>query len=853
MADTLEEPLDTEETESSEAPPERVPLGTYAPFDVSDQKEWTKADLESIEGNSLKLAENIRAMVEAACRRESLGRRLEVSQAWRLQLMDRGFHRLIPGRDGAWAIYGQSQKNNYNVYGAASEANLHDVNVIGVHNDIIVNALCRDVPKTEFDPKTDDDKAITAAAQSNKLKTIIAQDASYKKAQRKVGRAFCTDERVCLYMRPVADVQRYGYEDDNPEAVPETEETLPDSKPSKRPRIQTELRVFGKLEHKCQIANDDDEQSPYQILAWEEDTASERATFPWIAKEITGGSAGIAEIELDRKARQAIKLSIEGGQTTGQGNVNDTSRLQCWLTPKFYWDDSCSDACRDWLLTNFPKGLLAVYSGVNLAFVRNESWQEVLTVLHARTGKGQNRRSLTEAYAGPNLVLDNLFDLAVKYFTSTVPRTYYDAKVFNVPQLRSSGNTPGAREPFNSGQVVPNVAPIMQDPLPNANPALGDFILWLQGPLAQLLTGAQLTLQGAQTEGDQGTLGEAQMDNDSAMTRLSEPWAAICAGFGNATLQAVAWNARVQPKGKVFDRITKDQGRIRVEMANINANLLVTKDDDANIPESFTEREERIWALVQAAPTNPVILQMLTDPANAAELQKYLKGLKVRGAASWEKQEGEFALLLSGAPQPNPQYEKLQTQMMQLKQQMDAAKVDVESRQATGQPIDIREGQMLQQGLQAMQQLQQQMQQVPPLISSVPVRPDNSEEHGTEALCCFWKMISPDGRRLASSQNEQEQAAFANLHLHWFQHQQEAAKQAQMNAQPLEPKASISVAVDKLPPQVQATLLQRFGLPADPASFEEMGPHEVTHEVEGTNAQGAREKVTTSMVGKSLN
>ena len=850
----VEEEEVTTEGQTDDAP--KVPLGTYAPFDVSDQKEWTKEMFDREQGGKLKLAENLRSMVVAACQRESLGRRLEIAQAWRLQLMDRGFHRLIPRKGGGWNIAFQGGNQGYDIYGGAALNNLYDLNVIGVHNDIIVNALNREQVKTEFDPKTDGDDAVTAAAKANKLKIIIAQEAEYRKKQSEAARTFCTDERCALLMTPTADALQFGFEKTAEDSVPETEDQTPEGE-SKQPCIRTRLRVFGKLEHKCQIANDDGNQSPYQILAWEEDTASERATFPWIAREITGGTAGIAEIELDRVARSSIKLAIQGGMVTGQGTVNDTTRLQCWLTPKFYWDDACSEPAREWFLENFPKGILAVYSGIALAFARSESWEEVLTIIHARSGKGQNRRALTEAYSGANMILNNLVDLICKFFTSTVPRVFYDAQVFNVPQLRQSGNTPGRKEPFNGAKINPGANPILQDPMPTHQPSLPDFIHWLSGDLAQLLTGAQLTLQGANNvDGEQGTLGEAELDNDSAMTRLSEPWVALRDGFSNATLQAVRWNARVQPKGKVFDRITRDMGRIRVEMEELNSDLLVVADNDASIPESFTEREERVWKLINMIPTNPFISSIMTAPANARVVKDAARmGITIQGADSWEKQEGEFAILLDGKPLPNPKLKELATQIAQLKLKSEEGAQVLSQDKANGIQPPEEMVQALEQGIQLVAQLTQQMQQIQqqtPLVSSVPVRGDGSEEDAIEMACCLAKMISPEGRRLASSKNSQEKAAFANLHLHWFEHQTSAKAIAKQNQQPVEPKVSITAALDKMPPQWQATMLGKMDVAVDPAQAEEMGPHEVTHEVKGINASGAEESIKTSMVGKSL-
>ena len=105
---------------------------------------------------------------------------------------------------------------------------------------------------------------------------------------------------------------------------------------------------------------------------------------------------------------------------------------------------------------------------------------------------------------------------------------------------------------------------------------------------------------------------------------------------------------------------------------------------------------------------------------------------------------------------------------------------------------------------------------------------------------------------MAFSGSMQEKAAFANLYLHWQEHTAMATKLAAQNQQPVEPKVSITIPADKLPGQAQSEILAKGGVNVPPQSFDQMGPHEITHEVEGVNASGAKEKVTTSLVGKQL-
>lgn len=838
------------DTETMEQKPQAPLHGTYTAFDVSDQKEWTKEDLDAVDG--VALYENIRAMCVAAGARESMGRRLEIEGAWRLQLIDRGFHRLVPLKTGGFALAYQNKQ--LGPIGGTHWRGLHDVNVMGVHNDIIVAALTRDIPKAELSAAVNSDEAESAAAAANKLKNFIIQDANLKEKMEMTARGFCTDDRQVWYTRPVADGLRFGFEDDAPDAVPEDGEDLPDSKKTKRPNIRIQVDVFDKLSHKCQIAVNDAQLSPYHLCCDEWDVAKAKGTFPWIAEHIKPGGFGVAQMELDRRARQNVKLAIRamyGGQVGVEQEVTIT---RAWMKPEMYFDESVEESAREWLLKNFPKGFLAVWAGTNLAFMRNESANEVLTIVHARGGRGQNRRALTEAYAGPNLVLDNWMDLLNSFFTATIPRIALDAKVFNVDQIRASGNRVGQIEGFSADKVNPNVPPTIQFPMPTHQPALPQFIQYFAGPLAQLLTGAQLTLQGAPNpEGEQGTLGEAEMDNAAALGRLSEPWSAMCRLTANSMLQGVNWTERVQPEGKVFDRVFPETGRMRVEMKELKSSLIAIVETDTNFPESWSEREQRVWQLIQQMPTNQYIAAMMANPANARIIKDAARmGLTISGANSWSKQEGEFVKLLSEQPQPNPQVAQIMMQIQALQKEMETGAAEAKMQMASGQQPNPQAAAMLQQGVQTIQQLQQQAQSLPPLISSVQVRQDDSEEHAIEEACCLMKMISPEGRRLANSGNEQERAAFANLHLHWAEHKAAAAKVAAENQQPVEPKSSITMAVDKMPGAVQSELLAKLGVIVPPEAFDQMGPHEVTHEIEGVNADGAQEKVKTSLVGKQL-
>lgn len=842
MPDTETDNLD--EQVGREFDPASLPLGTFAAFDVSDQPMWTsKGDAKGEHLLDQQYKNAIKSMVDAAGKADSVARRIEVQGAWMLQLLDRGFHRISPGNNGGWNIFGTSGRNqSYGIYGANIANGYHDTNVIGEKNDIITACLTREIAESTFFPgkpgNTDDE---TYAAGGNALKYFIAQENQYGERQSEVARFFCTDERVLAYTRPVADAQRWGYEDVVPEVVPEVENEPQPEGNSQRPKIRTISTIFGKLNDKCPIMAKSQADMQYRILSWENDIALSKAKYPWVADQITAGDLGIAEMKLDRLARQSICLAMQSNIATGDSLMRDVTESYVWFRPGFYMDESCPKACRSWFWQNFEKGMLAVYAGGVLAFCRNESMGEVLTEFHARTGNGQNRRALTESYAGPQLRLNVLVDLWDEFCRKEIPRVGLDSTVWNVPAMRASSPRVGIFEPGLS----PDNGRALQDtmctfPTPTHQATMPDFIQWLAGPLAEQLTHAQPAL--AASEGDDPeTLGQSKLQNNNAMASFGESWRSILQGFADMTTKAVAWNARVQPDEVKFDSTFPGRGRLQAQISQLKMGTGVARaDGTANFPESWADRQAA-WAQVLS---EPAIMQSIAtmDPRNLSAMKEFMpRGTVLPGVDAVDKQQGEFDVLLKTKPLDNPQFLKLQMLVQQGTQ-------ETQQKAATGIPIDPQEAQMLQQATQMLQSM-------PPKISSIPVRGDGSENDAVEALVCLGMMNSPEGRRLTLSKNPDEQLFFANLHLHWQQHSDSAAKMAAKNQQPIPPKTSITVAADKLPPAEQVSALQKLGIAATEESIQQddqLAPHEITTKEKGVGPSGSEIERTTSVVGKQI-
>lgn len=827
--------------ELSEFDPSSLPLGTFAAFDVSDEPMWTDQDGDTQLNQDQKNA--IKAMVDAAARADSVPHRIEVQGAWCLELLDRGLQRMRTTINGGWEPFYGSRTSSQGIYGAQQSGGYYDTNVIGEKNDTITAFLASEIATSTFFPeKPGDPDDETYAQQANCLKHFVAEENNYGGLQAEIGRFFCTDETAIVYTRPVADAQRWGYEDVAPDVVPETEDGEdPDAKTaaqSKRPRIRTLSTAYGKLSRKVPVLAKSKADWQYCGLAHEIDISLAKSRCPWVAPKIKAGDMGIAELKLDRLARQSVQLAMQSQYATGDSLMRDVTESYWWFRPGFYMDDSCPKDLRAWFWQNFPKGMLCVYESGVLAFCRNESMDEVLTEFHARSGNGQNRRALTESFAGPQMRLNVLVDLRDEFCRKSITRVGLDSAVWNVPKMRASSVRAGVYEPFLMpvGQR-PAADTVLEIPGTTGTPDITAFIDWISGPLAEQLTHAQQNMSGTQDPNDpEQTATEYNRKDKNAKSSFGEAWRNILRGFANMDTQAASWNARVQPEETKFDSNFPSMGRITAEIAKMKTGAGVARADGlSNTPQSWEERE-KAWEKIMSD-QDPAMQAIKTDPENLEAASQFLpRGMYLPGVDSIKKQRGEFDILLKSAPVDNPKFIQIQTLLQQGAQEMQAE-------MAQGLPIDPQKAASLQQG-------QQMLQDIPPMISNVPILP--TDEDDVEALVCLRMIRSAEGRRLTSSKDPDDRQHFQNLMLHYQQHEKNAAQKAQQNVKPAPAKVSLNIDPSKLDPTAEAGALALAGVPANPQEANQGGLHEVTTTEKGVGPTGSEIERKVAISGKKL-
>ena len=826
--------------------PNDSPLGVYAPFPYSPEPFAELSD-------SGRLA--LLQLDDIATKADVAARRMEVEQAWEALHFERGYQHLLRGKRGGWELPGGGQGKKAN---ERNHNSIYDTNVYGPKGDIICAALSREVPRVEFfpaNPEWGPDKI--ASEEADRFKDIWARNNNLHDLLTQVARVFWNEDRAVMWTRYEVNGQKYGFEEDTTTpTVPQDELNPPDREPtgqegqedylevttsdseggddiegllaesgvgngSKKPLGMEVTTIHGKLDNKVPISVDNVCEMPFVQLMLDYDVSIVRGMFPWIASKITPGSDGQSATQLDRIARENVRQAVLGAYVTGDSLSRHTTVKFTWLRPSMFLDESVSDENRAELIEAFPDGCLLARAGKEYAFSRNEKMDDHIVIGHPTPGKGQNRRAMGTALISVQKRINDWVDLLDDFFKRTVPKKWMNAEAFDMDAIKNEPNVPGSIGPFQPqpGLTVESQY-IMVEPTPTHQPALPDFIKWFITTLSEEISGALPSLFGNAT--GENTVGNAVIQRDQALQRVGCPWNSIQDMFALAAAQAVKCAAECRDGKEITQNLGPGRGNVTVNTANLlGGNVLCYAESNPAFPESWQQKESKIMDLVNKSSANPALAQWIFSPSNLAETASALrmKNYKVAGASSVTKQQSEFEVLLRQGPMPNPQ-------LIQMQQGLAKIKGEMQEHAQGG-------GQVPPEAMAMVQQVQQASQALPPMVSTLPVAQDESENHLVEANTAFDWLNSTEGQKFRFGTPKQ-QAGFANVHLHWSEHVKMAKQIAAMNQPPQKPPSeSISIDVSKMPPPVAVAALGKAGIPATPQMFEQQSETALNHKVAG--------------------
>jgi len=860
--------------------PDYVP-GKYAAIDISPEPMFGPDQL-----GTYKTA--IADLTQAVTRTDSSAWIFRVLQVWEARLFSRGYQFLTTGNKGIGLYGGPGTASPSSIMATGNAMKLFPVNVYGARQDKITAAGSREVPGLQFSPKDPDSPPDqTAADESDSYLKVWLLDAGIKGVIARIWRFFYTDETAVLWTASWADQQRWGTEKpDKQDGVgvygapedkgltPETEmqddetnaagsdaagvgsetddagsETndvqndVRDDVDEERPAICELTKAYGVLECKTPIYADEIHDMGSIRIATEVDADILKERYPWIEDKIEAGQsvAGSSD-QYDRMARINVRLAVQNSTASGETFQNEATETHDWHRPSKYRRIK-DKAVRQVFYDNFPKGLRVTHAGSELAFVRNESMDDHLVIIHSKEGDGQNRRAIGANYLPLQKILNQNISLLVKYFVGCIPRRFAAEGPIDVTAMNQQSSDPSITTPvmLEAGQTIDSITGIEKVPQPTTG--LMEFVQWLVEGAPEVMDGATPAMFG---QGETGTVGEATLNRDQSLQVFSQPWGQTCVGLAAAATQA-ARCAALNRVTNIRSR-TPGQGKLTVELSNLQGDALCAPVS-LEIPQTLAEQEAQTAQLVEQSANVEIYKAIVSDPLNLPFFSRMpsLKGLNIPGLDAVEKQQGEFELLTDSGPMDNPDLLEWPdyatwTALMQVVKDGES---HPEAQTPEGQQVLAK----------AKQALAQLVPPVPPQVSSVPVAQNGSENHLIEALVTLAMMNSAQGRKYKNG-DEQQQQVYANLELHWQEHEAMAKKLTPV--QPLPVKASATVAIDKLPPNVQAQALQAMGVAATPDDFtsqDELVPHEVTVEKEGVDANGVpvKQKISTVNPGGKLN
>ena len=796
------------------------------------------------------------ALDDLCTKADVAARRMEVEQAWEALHFERGYQHLLRGKRGGWELPGGGQGKKAN---ERNHNSIYDTNVYGPKGDIIVAALSREIPKVEFypaNPEWGPDKI--AAEEADRFKDIWARNNNLHDLLVQCARIFWNEDRALMWTRYVLDGQKYGFEEDqSTPTVPQDELTPPDNTPTgqegqedflevteseatvggedvdglltesgvgngaKKPLGMEVTTVHGKLDHKVPISVDNFSEMPFVQLMLDYDVALVRGMFPWIAKKISPGSDGESATQLDRIARENVRQAVLGAYVTGDSLSRHTTVKYTWMRPCMFLDQSVKDEAKAELLEAFPDGVLLARAGKEYAFSRNEKMDEHIVIGHPTAGKGQNRRAMGTALISIQKRINDWVDLLDDFFKRTIPKKWMNAEAFDMDAIKNEPNVPGSIGPFQPQPGLTTESQyIMMEPTPQHQPALPDFIKWFITTLSEEISGALPSLFGNNT--GENTVGNSVIQRDQALQRVGCPWNNIQDMFALSAAQAVKCAAECRDGKQITQNLGPEHGNVSVNTANLlGGNVLCYPESNPSIPETEEQKAVKIMGMIDKAITTPgsPFAQWVFSPSNLAETAAALrmKNYKVQGASSVTKQRCEFEKLLRGAPMPNPQ-------VSQMKDGLDRITGEMQQAAQSGAPVPPEATAML-------QQVQQKMQALPPMVSTVPVMQDESENHAVEMNECMEWLNSTEGQKFKYGSPEQ-QAGFANVHLHWEEHGKALKAIMAMNQPPQKPPSeSISIDVSKMPPNVAVQAFGELGIQSTPADFSQHADTQLNHAV----------------------
>ena len=502
-------------------------------------------------------------------------------------------------------------------------------NIYTPFGESILSTLIQNTPGVNWQPEDiAEGKDITAAQSAEKYQQKLDQDNNRKELQSEAARYLYTDGRTTFF----------------------TEE---------KPDGGQSIRPFGVLETKAvPITARNIEELIAYFISDEVDVYKAKGDYPNSAPKIKEGSSSLGESAYERIARLGVLGGTKMLMQAGDAYAHMVTRHRIFLRPSTY--DKAEDKYREQLKTLFPSGIVAIFCGEIYCGSWDAKMEDHLTIDFPCPGDGMNRPSLGKRIVPLQDVFNDELNLWHEAHDYCVPTLFMYSETGDIDAIREQIAEPGNIIPFTSLPPGASTAAsaFYAAVLEGVPATLPQFIEFVQGPLAQFISGAFPALFGGDTK-DNDTAKGIAIQRDQAMGRMGLPWGAIQRLFAGAYTQAVALAKKNLEESSTFNYSSRDRGGNTInekvsadDLRNGSAKCIA--DVDSSFPESTNQKRQTFQMLMAASERNPVLAEVIAQPDNQ-EFGHEILGLPdlvIPAAEARNKQFCEIDQLLKESPIP---------------------------------------------------------------------------------------------------------------------------------------------------------------------------------------------------------
>lgn len=425
---------------------------------------------------------------------------------------------------------------------------------------------------------------------------------------------------------------------------------------SKRiPKSKVVVDPCGGLELKLPPTAKNQWEFPYLIRVREVPTAIVRATYPELAKQITGkiegGNQGNVDNTLELRARrQAAQGATIDNRAVLTNTGDEVTLKETWLRSWAFWsiDDETK---RKQLLALFPDGCKITFADEVFCEVIPESMDDHWRICHALPGRGQVREPIGGTLIMLQEIVNDLTNIIRDVIEFTLPATFVDNEVLDVKKWARSNVLAGA---VYSVRPKPNrsVSEAFYQTTPGQLPQYATQMLnEMRTTVPQFTVGAFPAAYGGGTPGNSTASGIA-LEKDAAMGRIGIFWRVLKEHHSEVATLIVREFARSGLEPEMMTDITEGGSYINMAVAPEDigqGEIQAFAESTEDYPTTWPQRQ----GMLMQSMGNPLLQGDVAKLSNWDNIKRTL-GIEIehKGEKPYENQWRLIEQLIQARPEP---------------------------------------------------------------------------------------------------------------------------------------------------------------------------------------------------------